>query len=309
MLLFDVPYKVYMAYIIDRETNCSPAVAGRVLEKNMRTFNSLFAIAIIFATSSPLACMGVTSLDDQTATSPAPTTTVPKEPVTSIPPVSIKLPPPSGIGTVKPLSINSIELVAACNMELVLVNGATNDPCGTVTAVAAHVNVETGKKTLVPSQFTWSTKNQMVAEQVIVPGKEHEDTQSFVTAVDALTPQAGGSEPTTEVMACTIPPTGSEIKPLCETVTAHAVISLAGPWLFAGPALGSSGAPIQIAQTGREVLIAGDRKGTVKDLTLKFSDTQFEYELVSTSSSNMQGKFWTVGSTADKTDWFAYRAE
>jgi hypothetical protein len=281
----------------------------------MRTFNSLFAVAIVFAASSLMACMGVSSLDDQT-TSPAPTVTVPKpgevtypkEPVTSTPPASINLPPPIGIGTIKPLSINSIEFVAACNMELVLVNGSPDDPCGTVTVIASNVNAETGKKTLVPSEFTWSTKDQMVAEQVIVPGKEHDATQSFLTKVDALFPQAGGSEPTTEVMACTIPPAGSEIEPICGTITAHAVINLAGPWLFAGPALGSSGAPVPIVQTGREVLIAGDRKGTIKDLTLKFSDSEFEYELVATSSSDMQGKFWSIGST-DKTDWFAYRAQ
>lgn len=275
---------------------------------------TIVALVCCFAASS-LACMGVTSLDEQASTSPTPTVTVPKpgevtypkDPVTSTPPASITLPPPGGIGTIKPLSINSIEFIAACNMELVLVNGAPDDPCGTVVAVASHVNVETGKKTLVPSEFNWSTKDAMVAEQVIVPGKEHDAVQSFKTQVDALLPLAGGCEPTTEVMACTIPVI-PETEPICGTITAHAVINLAGPWLFAGPALGSDGAPIAIAQTGREVLIEGSVKGTIKDLTLKFSDSAFEYELVATSSSDMQGKFWSIGST-DKTDWFAYRAE
>lgn len=280
----------------------------------MRTFNILFASAIVFAASS-LACMGVTSLDE-TTTSPTPAATAPtpgeviypQQPITSVPPASIvEIPSPVGIGQIKPLSINSIEFIAACNMELVLVNGATADPCGTVTAVASHVNAETGKKTMVPSQFTWSTKDPKVAEQVIVAGKEHEDTQSFTTKVDALNPLAGSCEPTAEVMACTIPVI-PETAPICGTITAHAVINVAGPWLFAGPALGCDGAPIQIAQTGREIVVDSSLKGTIKDLTLKFSDTSFEYELVATSVSDMAGKYWSIGS-ADKIDWFAYRAE
>lgn len=284
----------------------------------MRTFNILFVVSILCAASS-LACMGVTSLDE-TGTSPTPAATLPtassagptpreitpKEPTTSTPLQSVHLPPPIlGVFSIAP---NNIELTAACGDELALVNGANNDPCGQVVAVARYINPDTGKVTHVPSDFNWTIKDPAVAQRVASPGQEHAASQTFVTSVDSLVPQAGGVEPETDIMACTIPPPGLEVEPVCGAIIARAIINLSGSWFFAGPALGSSGAPVPIVQTGRNVLIAGDRKGTIKDLTLKFSDTQFEYQLVATSQSNMSGMYWAIGSS-DKIGWFAYRYE
>ena len=278
-------------------------------------------IALVCAAASSLvACLGATALDEEVATKPAPAApaatavpspggpvTYPTGTIVSVPPsADIRLPPPSGIGSIKPLSVNSIAFATCDSEQAVLVRRNADDPCSHVIAIARHVNVETGLVTIIKSDFAWSVKDTAVAQLEITPGHEHDAAQRLTTQIDALTPQAGGVEPTTEAMACTIPPSGLEVEPVCGSVLVKAIIDLSGNWFFSGPALGSTGAPVTITQIGRNALVNGSLKGTINDLTFKFSDAQFEYELAITSPKKMSGTYWAIGSSA-KIDWFAYR--
>ncbi|MDD5502315.1 MAG: hypothetical protein PHH26_02495, partial [Candidatus Thermoplasmatota archaeon] len=200
------------------------------------------------------------------------------------------------------LTINNIKFVTACGgSELDLVSNSPNDPCGYITVVANHV--ENGVATIVPSDFTWTVKDQTVAKLDFVVGHEHDATQHLSTDVDTFS-SPSGIEPETEVVACTIPQL--QVDPVCGTLPVKAVVNLAGQWIFQGWPFGDMG-NFAVEQDNRQLTIDISGQGAVNGRQVTFNWGGFDFVGKLMTHDDMEGDFSLAGSTEVISHWSAKR--